>query len=46
MELMRRRRVQFYFDQEAKLSTHFGIRQVPARVEKDGDKLRISEVRP
>jgi len=45
MELMRRRRVQFYFDQEAKLSTHFGIRQVPARVEKDGDKLRISEVR-
>ena len=46
MEQMRRRRVQFYFDQEAKLSTHFGIRQVPARVEKDGDKLRISEVRP
>ena len=46
MELMRRRRVQFYFDQEAKLSTRFGIRQVPARVEKDGDKLRISEVRP
>lgn len=46
MELMRRRRVQFYFDQEAKLSTHFGIRQVPARVEKDGDKLRISEIRP
>ena len=46
MELMRRRRVQFYFDQEAKLSTHFGIRQVPARVEKDGGKLRISEIRP
>lgn len=45
LELMRRRRVQFYFDQEAKLSTHFGIRQVPARIEKEGNRLRISEVR-
>ena len=45
LELMRRRRVQFYFDQEAKLSTHFGIRQVPARIEKEGNRLRIQEVR-
>lgn len=46
LELMRRRQVQFYFDQEAKLVTHFGIRQVPARVEKEGSRLRISELQP
>lgn len=45
LELMRRRRVQFFFDQEAKLTSHFGIRQVPARIEREGDRLRISELK-
>lgn len=46
MELMRSRRVQFYFDQEARLVTHFSIQQVPAKVEREGSRLRISELKP
>ena len=46
MELMRNRRRQFFFDQEARLVTHFNIQQVPATVAKDGTKMRVSEVKP
>lgn len=46
LELMRSRRVQFFFDQEAKLVTHFQIRQVPARITKEGERLRIEELAP
>lgn len=46
LELMRSRRVQFFFDQEAKLVTHFQIRQVPARITKEGNRLRIEELMP
>jgi conjugal transfer pilus assembly protein TraW len=46
LELMRSRRVQFFFDQEAKLVTHFQIRQVPARITKEGERLRIEELNP
>ncbi|MGB3723911.1 MAG: type-F conjugative transfer system protein TraW [Pacificimonas sp.] len=34
----------FYFDQGGKLTTHFGIRAVPATVEQQGRTLRISEI--
>lgn len=35
-----------YFDQEGKLTTHFGIKHVPAMVLQDGLKLTILEVVP
>lgn len=46
MELMRNRRRQFFFDQEARLVTHFNIQQVPATVAKEGTQMRVSEVKP
>lgn len=46
LELMRKRKVQVYFDQEGRLTGHFGVRQVPAIIEREGSKLRISEVKP
>ncbi|MGH6977791.1 MAG: type-F conjugative transfer system protein TraW [Brevundimonas sp.] len=46
LELMRRRQVQFFFDQEARLVTHFQLQQVPARITKEGNQLRISELKP
>jgi conjugal transfer pilus assembly protein TraW len=44
LELMRRRKVQVYFDQAGTLSQHFGLTQVPAKIEREGSKLRILEV--
>ncbi len=44
LELMRRRKVQVYFDQAGTLSQHFGLTQVPAKIEREGSKLLISEV--
>ena len=44
LELMRRRKVQVYFDQAGNLSRHFGLTQVPAKIEREGSKLRIFEV--
>ncbi|WP_240454427.1 type-F conjugative transfer system protein TraW [Caulobacter sp. 17J65-9] len=46
LELMRKRKRQVYFDQEGRLSGHFGLRQVPAIVEREGSRLRVSEVKP
>jgi len=46
LELMRRRQVQFFFDQEARLVGHFNLKQVPAKVSKEGNQLRIAEVKP
>ena len=46
LELMRKNKVQIYFDQEGRITGHFGVRQVPAVIERDGLRMRISEVRP
>lgn len=49
LELMRKHKVQLFFDQEGKLTQHFSVRQVPAIVAKDKAnplRLRISEVMP
>lgn len=46
LELMRKNKVQVYFDQEGRISGHFAVRQVPAVIERDGLRMRISEVRP
>lgn len=46
LDLMRSRRVKFYFDQEGLLVSHFKLQQVPARVQREGDKLRIEELKP
>ena len=44
LELMRRHKVQVYFDQAGTLSQHFGLTQIPAKIEREGSKLRILEV--
>jgi conjugal transfer pilus assembly protein TraW len=44
LELMKSRQRRFYFDQGGKLSTHFGIRAVPARVRQQGRLLEVSEI--
>lgn len=46
LELMRRYKVPLYFDQSGVLVERFGLRQVPAVVVREGEALRISEVRP
>ena len=46
IDLMRREKTVLYFDQAGILSDKFGLRQVPATVIREGDKLRISEVTP
>lgn len=46
LELMRRERVEMFFDQDGSLTGHFGVTHVPAVVERDGRSLRVSEVRP
>lgn len=46
LELMRRHKVQLYFDQEGALTRHFGITQVPAVVERQGRMMRVAEVAP
>jgi conjugal transfer pilus assembly protein TraW len=46
MKLMRANKVPVYFDQQGILVQKFGITQVPATVERHGNALQISEVRP
>jgi len=46
LELMRSRRVKVYFDQEGLLVSHFKLQQTPARIQREGDKLRIEELKP
>lgn len=42
-ESMKTHQRRFYFDQEGKLTGHFGIRHTPALVEQKGDLLIVSE---
>ena len=44
LELMKARQRRFYFDQGGKLSAHFAIRAVPARVRQQGRLLEVSEI--
>ena len=44
LKLMKARQRRFYFDQGGKLSTHFAIRAVPARVRQQGRLLEVSEI--
>lgn len=44
LQLMKARQRRFYFDQGGKLSTHFLIRAVPARVRQQGRLLEVSEI--
>ncbi|OYW81991.1 MAG: type-F conjugative transfer system protein TraW [Asticcacaulis sp. 32-58-5] len=45
LNLMRREKIEMYFDQTGSLTAKFGFRHIPAVVERDGRALRISEVR-
>jgi conjugal transfer pilus assembly protein TraW len=40
---MQTHRRRFYFDQDGRLTTHFGIRHTPAVVERKGDLLLVTE---
>lgn len=42
-ELMKVHQRRFYFDQDGKLTAHFGIRRTPALVEQKGDVLLVTE---
>ena len=44
LELMRRHRRPFYFDQGGRLAARFGVRFTPSLVAQDGARLRITEV--
>ena len=44
LDLMKAWRVAVYFDQQGTLTRHFGIRQVPAIVSQEGQRLRIDEM--
>lgn len=44
LEIMRKDKVEVFFDQAGVLTTKFGFSHLPAVVEKDGSALRISEV--
>lgn len=44
LELMKVRQRRFYFDQGGKLTAHFAIRAVPARVRQQGRVLEVSEI--
>ncbi|MCY4548409.1 MAG: type-F conjugative transfer system protein TraW [Defluviicoccus sp.] len=44
LELMRRHRRPFFFDQGGRLSARFGLRFTPSLVEQAGSQLRITEV--
>jgi len=46
VKLMKQQKTGFYYDQQGLLVAKFGITQVPAVVEREGNRLRISEVRP
>jgi conjugal transfer pilus assembly protein TraW len=45
LDLMRRWKQAVYYDQQGLLTARLGIRQVPARVTQDGQRLRIDELR-
>ena len=44
LELMRRHRRPFFFDQGGRLAARFGLRLTPALVAQDGTRLRITEI--
>ena len=44
LELMRRYRQHFFFDQGGRLAARFGLRFTPSLVEQEGSRLRITEV--
>ena len=44
LDLMKAWRVTVYFDQQGTLTRRFGIRQVPALVSQEGQRLRVDEV--
>ena len=44
LDLMRRHRRPFYFDQAGRLAARFGLRFTPSLVEQAGSRLRITEV--
>ena len=44
LELMRRHRRPFFFDQGGRLAARFGLRLTPALVAQDGAQLRITEI--
>lgn len=46
MAVMRAHKQAFYFDQLGTITSKFGITQVPATVARDGNLLRVREVRP
>ena len=46
VELMRREKTQVFFDQMGLLTDKFRLRQVPAVITREGDALRVSEVKP
>lgn len=45
LELMKTHKRRFFFDQQGKLTTHFRIKAVPARVRANGDTLLNSELK-
>jgi len=44
IRLMDEHKIRFYFDQKGKLTSRLGIKQVPAKVQQEGNLLRIEEV--
>ena len=44
LELARRHRRPFYFDQGGRLATRFGLRFTPSLIEQAGSRLRITEI--
>ena len=44
LELMRRHRRPFFFDQGGRLAARFGLRFTPSQVEQAGSRLRITEI--
>ena len=44
LDLMRRHRRPFFFDQGGRLAARFGLRFTPSLVERDGTRLRITEI--
>lgn len=44
VQFMRKHDIRVYYDQEGRLTRHFGIHQVPALVSQDGKRLRIDEL--
>lgn len=46
LELMRRHKTPFFFDQAGSLSSRFGLQQVPAVISREALSLRVREVVP